>query len=252
MKERIDKLLVDRGLCRTRQQAQACLMAGWVLVNEQRIDKPGVKVEAGAAIRLKEVLSDYVSRGGLKLEKALDTFAPSLDQNVCLDIGASTGGFTECMLRRGARKVYAVDVGHNQLDWRVRSDPRVVVLEGVNARYLSFEAIGEQVDLITIDVSFISLTLIFPVLKSFLKPEARVLCLVKPQFEVGKGEVGKGGLVKDPRKHQEVLDKIRHAAEDLEYQVEGIIDSPILGMEGNKEFFLAMKLPPGEMNCGLM
>jgi 23S rRNA (cytidine1920-2'-O)/16S rRNA (cytidine1409-2'-O)-methyltransferase len=245
MKERIDKLLVDRGLAQSRQQAQAFLLAGLVLANDQRIDKPGTRIEAGTVLRLKNAPQPYVSRGGIKLEKALAEFAPQIDSWVCLDVGASTGGFTDCLLRHGAHKVFAVDVGHNQLDWRLRSDPRVVVLEGLNARYLEFEPIGTQVDLITLDLSFISLTLVLPALKPFIKSATRILCLVKPQFEVGKGEVGKGGLVKDPAKHQQVLEKIQKAAEALDYNVLGVIESPIHGAEGNKEFFMALQLKPG-------
>jgi 23S rRNA (cytidine1920-2'-O)/16S rRNA (cytidine1409-2'-O)-methyltransferase len=240
MKERIDKLLLDRGLTRSRQQAQALILAGEVLANEQRIDKPGMKVDSEAVLRLKNPPSAYVSRAGLKLEKALAVFAPQISGWVCLDIGASTGGFTDCLLQHGASRVYAIDVGHNQLDWSIRADPRVVATEGLNARYLKFEDIGVTVDLITIDVSFISLTLILPVLADLLKPGGMVICLIKPQFEVGKGEVGKGGLVRDPRQHQQVVLKIQEAAMVLGFAVMGAIDSPITGMEGNKEFFMTL------------
>ena len=179
-----------------------------------------------------------MSRGGLKLEKALEVFAPDIRNWVCLDIGASTGGFTDCLLQKGAAKVYTIDVGHNQLDWKLRSDPRVVWKEGLNARYLKFEDVGATVDLISMDLSFISLTLVLPVLSPSPSRSTRILCLVKPQFEVGKEHVEKGGLVTDPNKHQEVVRKIRSSAELLGYTVLGVIDSPILGAEGNKEFFL--------------
>ena len=240
MKERIDKLLLDRGLVRSRQQAQALILGGDVLAGDQRIDKPGTKIESTAEIRLKSAPLPYVSRGGLKLEKALQVFAPDIRDWVCLDIGASTGGFTDCLLQRGAAKVYTIDVGHNQLDWKLRSDPRVVWKEGLNARYLKFEDVGVTVDLISMDMSFISLTLVLPVLRPFTQPMTRMLCLVKPQFEVGKGHVEKGGLVTDPSKHQEVIRKIQSCAESLGYVVLGVIESPILGAEGNKEFFMGL------------
>lgn len=240
MKERIDKLLLDRGLVRSRQQAQALILGGDVLAGEQRIDKPGTKVDIAAKIRLKTAPLAYVSRGGLKLEKALEVFAPDIRNWVCLDIGASTGGFTDCLLQKGAAKVYTVDVGHNQLDWKLRSDPRVVWKEGLNARYLKFEDVGATVDLISMDLSFISLTLILPVLQPFTQRSTRILCLVKPQFEVGKEHVEKGGLVTDAAKHQEVVRTIQFSSESLGYTTLGVIDSPILGAEGNKEFFLGL------------
>ena len=240
MKERIDKLLLDLGLVRSRQQAQALILSGDVLAGDQRIDKPGTKVDSTVEIRLKSAPIPFVSRGGLKLEKALDVFAPDVRNWICLDIGASTGGFTDCLLQRGAARVYTIDVGHNQLDWKLRSDPRVVWKEGINARYLKFEDVGTAVDLISMDLSFISLTLILPVAKVFSHHATRVICLVKPQFEVGKEHVEKGGLVTDPRRHQDVIRKIQMFAESLGYTVLGLIDSPILGAEGNKEFFLGL------------
>ena len=243
MKERLDKLLLDRGLVRSRQQAQALILGGDVLVNQQRIDKPGTRIEVPQRFDSNPPLP-YVSRGGLKLEKALEVFAPDIRDWVCLDIGASTGGFTDCLLQKGAAKVYTIDVGHNQLDWKLRNDERVVAIEGLNARYLKFEDVGVTVDLITVDVSFISLTLILPVLRPFTKPATRILCLVKPQFEVGKEHVEKGGLVTDPQKHQQVIEKIKSAAIGLGYRVLGVIDSPILGAEGNKEFLLALTFEP--------
>ena len=242
VKERIDKLLLERGLVKSRQQAQALILQGAVLVDEERIDKPGTRVSCSATIRLKHSPLPYVSRAGLKLESALDAFVPSVEAFVCLDIGASTGGFTDCLLQRGASKVFAVDVGHNQLDWKLRVDPRVVCLEGLNARYLKFEQIGVQVDLITLDLSFISLTLVLPVLYPFLKPDSRIICLVKPQFEVGREQVEKGGLVTDPQKHEQVIEKISRAADVAGYRVLGVIDSPILGAEGNKEFLMGLQI----------
>jgi 23S rRNA (cytidine1920-2'-O)/16S rRNA (cytidine1409-2'-O)-methyltransferase len=246
MKERIDKLLLDRGLVKSRQQAQALILGGDVLAGDRRIDKPGTRIDSTADIRLKTAPLPYVSRGGLKLEKALDAFAPDIRNWVCLDIGASTGGFTDCLLQRGAAKVYTIDVGHNQLDWKLRSDPRVVWKEGLNARYLKFEDVGVTADLISMDLSFISLTLVLPVLRPFTRPTTRILCLVKPQFEVGREHVEKGGLVTDPSKHQEVIRKIRSCAQSLGYTVLGVIDSPILGAEGNKEFFLGLAITDQE------
>ena len=240
MKERIDKLLVDLGLAKSRQQSQALILEGSVLVNEERIDKPGMRVAIASAIRLKNTPSPYVSRGGLKLEKALAVFAPSIDGWICLDIGASTGGFTDCLLRHGAVRVFAVDVGHNQLDWKLRSDPRVVSIEGLNARYLSFDTLDGKVDLITMDLSFISLTLVLPVIPPFTKPGTIIICLIKPQFEVGKGQVEKGGLVTDPEKHRQVIQKIQNSCVRLGFRELGVLESPIRGMEGNKEFLMGL------------
>ena len=239
-KERIDRLLLERGLVKSRQQAQALILEGAVLVNDERIDKAGTRVDKAATIRFKHPPLPYVSRAGLKLEKALDIFAPNIEGFVCLDIGASTGGFTDCLLQHGASKVFAVDVGHNQLDWKLRCDPRVVSMEGLNARYLRFEQIGIQMDLVTLDLSFISLTLVLPVLHAFLKPKSKIICLIKPQFEVGRTQVEKGGLVTDPRKHQQVIDKITSAACGEAYTVEGVIESPIPGAEGNREFLMGL------------
>lgn len=240
MKERIDKLLLARGLARSRHQAQALVLAGSVLADEQRIDKPGTRVDSTSRLRLKSEARIYVSRGGQKLEHALQHFSIEVGGRVCLDIGASTGGFADCLLRRGAVRVHAVDVGHNQLDWKLRKDGRVRSLEGVNARYLKFEDIGETVDLVTLDLSFISLCLVLPVLDVFQKPSTRLLCLVKPQFEVGKGQVEKGGIVRDPEKHRLAVDKVSSCARDLGYRLLGSIPSPILGAEGNREFFLVL------------
>ena len=240
MKERIDKLLLARGLAQSRHQAQALVLAGSVLSDGLRIDKPGTRVDLTSSLRLKSETRIYVSRGGHKLEHALQHFSVEVAGKTCLDIGASTGGFTHCLLRQGAARIHAVDVGHNQLDWKLRKDGRVRSLEGVNARYLTFETIGETVDLITMDLSFISLCRVLPVLDVFQKPATRVLCLVKPQFELGKGQVEKGGIVRDPQKHRLAVDKVSACARDLGYGLLGSIPSPILGAEGNQEFFLVL------------
>lgn len=240
-KERLDRLLVARGLAETRQKAQAFILAGQVFVNEERIDKPGKTVEESVVIEVKATDLPYVSRGGLKLEAALTTFNLKVEGAICLDVGASTGGFTECLLQHGAACVYALDVGKGQLHWKLRSDPRVVLMEGVNARYLKPTDFPTQFDLVTIDVSFISLTKILPALVPLVKPNGLILALVKPQFEVGRGNVGKGGIVRDPIKHHQVLTRIQSCAEqDLRLIVKGLMESPVSGAEGNKEFFILL------------
>ncbi len=236
MKQRLDRLLVDRGLAPSREKAQALILAGSVFVNGQRSDKPGVTVSADARLEVTRQ-SAHVSRGGLKLEAALRTFAIDVSGAVCLDVGASTGGFTDCLLQHGAARVHAIDVGAGQLDWKLRTDPRVIVRERLNARYLRPADIGESVDLIVCDVSFISVTLMLPALAPLLKPEGRMVILVKPQFEVGKGQVGKGGIVRDPGLHAAACAKVTAAAESLGFSTT-LMDSPILGTEGNKEFLL--------------
>ncbi|MBX3281073.1 MAG: TlyA family RNA methyltransferase [Acidobacteria bacterium] len=245
-KERIDILLTERGLAASRTKAQALVMAGVVLVNERRIEKPSERVTLDSAIRLKDAATmRYVGRGGLKLEAALEYFAIDPTGYNCLDIGSSTGGFTDCLLQHGAHKVVAVDSGTNQLDWRLRSDERVAVLENTNARTLSLaDAGGHDFDLIVMDVSFISATKILPVFSGLLKPYGKAVVLIKPQFEVGKGEVGKGGIVREEEKHQRVVNEVNSCAESLGLRVLGTIPSPILGAEGNKEF-LACYLPEG-------
>lgn len=243
-RERLDILLVQRGLAPSRAKAQALILAGQVRVEGALMDKPATLVPAKAAI---EVLSPprYVSRGGEKLEAALTAFAVALTGKICLDIGASTGGFTDCLLHHGAAKVYAVDVGRGQLHWKLRQNPRVVVKEGVNARYLEFEDIGEQVDLVTIDVSFISLALILPRLVGLVKPEGVVIPLVKPQFEAGREKV-KGGVVRDPQTHREVLERVMDLVEKgLGWSVVDAVPSPLLGPKGNREFFLKISPRPG-------
>lgn len=236
-RERIDKLLVDRGLTDSRTKAQALIMAGAVLVNEQLVRKPSELFDQNAKIRIKDdATSRYVGRGGIKLEAALRKFKLDVDGLLCIDVGASTGGFTDCVLQNGARRVVAIDVGHNQLDWKIRNDPRVEVREGVNARYLKPSDFDEQFDLATIDVSFISLTKILPAMRPLLTEAGRIVALIKPQFEVGKGEIGKGGIVKDPAQHQRVVQEINAAAESLGLQTAGVIESPIKGADGNVEF----------------
>jgi len=240
-KERLDKLLVKRGLSESREKAQALIMAGLVYVNGQRVDKAGTRVLLEAEIEVRGEACPYVSRGGLKLEHALKEFEVTVDGLVCADTGASTGGFTDCLLQHGAAKVYAIDVGHGQLHWRLRQDPRVVVMEGVNARYLKPEDLPEAVDLATIDVSFISLTKVLPAVVELVKPGGQIIALIKPQFEVGPREVGKGGVVRDPALHRRVVEKIKNFATGLELTILGVTESPILGPAGNKEFLIHLK-----------
>jgi len=242
-KRRLDLLLVERGLCRSRSQAQGEIRAGNVLVDGKRIDKPGTLVPEEAEIELRE-RPRYVSRGGLKLEGALEAFKIDVRGRVALDIGAATGGFTDCLLQHGARRVYAVDVGRGQLDWRLRRDGRVAVLEGVNARYLRLEDIGERVDLATVDVSFISLKKVLPPLLPIVKEGGDLLPLVKPQFEAGKAEVRRG-VVHDGAVHLEVLEGLARFAEELGCSLLGAVPSPLKGPKGNIEFFLHLRNAPG-------
>lgn len=247
-RERIDKLLVDRGLAHSRTKAQALVMAGVVLVDEQLVDKSSESFPFDANIRLKgegDPASRYVSRGGLKLEAALREFKISVNELTCLDVGSSTGGFTDCLLQHGARRVFAVDVGHNQCDWRLRKDRRVELREGVNARYLKPADFDQKFDLATIDVAFISATKILPAVVALLAEQGRIITLIKPQFEVGKGEVGKGGIVKDPAKHERVIEEVNSAAQELGLRVRAVTRSPIQGADGNLEF-LALYERPGD------
>jgi 23S rRNA (cytidine1920-2'-O)/16S rRNA (cytidine1409-2'-O)-methyltransferase len=244
-RQRIDLLLVERGLAESRTRAQALVMAGAVVVGEARVDKPGALVDPEAPIRLKAGAAPqrYVSRGALKLEKALDVFPVDPRGKTCADLGASTGGFTDLLLQRGAAKVYAVDVGYGQLHPRLRGDPRVIVRERQNARLLDAAALGEQVELVVGDLSFISLRLILPAVKAILRPGGDAVLLVKPQFEVGKGEVGKGGVVRDDAKRRAALDAVAQAARELGFQVLGHAESPIEGPAGNREWLLGLRLP---------
>jgi len=244
VKKRLDALLTERGLAATREQARALIMAGSVLVDGEVVDKPGTKVEEAAALQVTSP-PKYVSRGGLKLERALDAFHLDVSGKVVVDVGASTGGFTDCLLQHGAARVYAVDVGYGQLNWRLRSDPRVVVLERTNIRHL--QTLPELADLATIDVSFISLRLVVPAVSRLLKPGGRIVALVKPQFEAGREQVGKGGVVRDPAVHRSVLEGMARwgAAEGYGFQM--LVASPLRGPAGNVEF-LAL-IAPGEPNA---
>ena len=235
-KKRLDVLLTERGLQESRQRAQAVIMSGEVFVNGQRVDKPGTAVANEAELEVRGHTLRYVSRGGLKLEKAMQTFPITLEGKTCADIGASTGGFTDCMLQNGAEKVYAVDVGYGQLAWKLRSDERVVCLERTNARYLGTEQIPEPLDFASIDVSFISLKLIFPALYPLLREGGEIACLIKPQFEAGREKVGKKGVVRDPAVHLEVLQQFLRHAKENNFTVLGITYSPIRGSEGNIEY----------------
>jgi len=237
-KERLDKILVERGLAPSRERARALILAGRVLVDERPADKAGVLVPAGAALRLRGEDHPYVSRGGVKLEHALATFAIVVAGRVALDVGASTGGFTDCLLQRGARRVIAVDVGYGQLAWQLRQDPRVTCLEKTNIRHLAPERLPEVPDLAVIDASFISLAKVLPNTLRLLAPTAELVALVKPQFEVGKGQVGKGGVVRDPEQHRRVLTEVQALATELGLTVRGVTESPLLGPKGNKEFLI--------------
>ena len=236
MKTRLDRLIVERGLTESREKAQALIMAGEVRVNGQKAAKPGQAVPDDSRI---EILArpPYVSRGGLKLAGALAHFAIDVARRICLDIGASTGGFTDALLQAGAVRVHAVDVGAGQLDWKLRTDPRVVLHEGINARALKFEDIGERVDIIVCDVSFISVTLILPAAVPLLQPAGQMVILIKPQFEAGRGQVGKGGIVRDPAIHQAACERVARAVRQLGFET-SMMESPILGAQGNKEFLL--------------
>jgi len=235
-KTRLDVLLVEQGLLESRQKAQATIMSGLVFVNDQRVDKPGTAVANDAKIEIRGNTLKYVSRGGLKLEKAMATFPVDLKGAICGDIGASTGGFTDCMLQNGAAKVYAVDVGYGQLAWKLREDSHVVCMERTNARYLDHEQIPDELDFASIDVSFISLKLILPAVCGILKEGGHVTCLVKPQFEAGKEKVGKKGVVRDPAVHLEVLENFLIHAKESGFTVLGLTYSPIRGPEGNIEY----------------
>jgi len=242
IKKRLDVLLVERMYAETRSKAQAIIMSGNVYVNGQKADKPGVSYEETVDIEVRGAVCPYVSRGGLKLEKALRDFGVKPVDYVCSDSGASTGGFTDCLLQQGARKVFAIDVGYGQLDWKIRSDDRVVVMERTNIRFVTPEDLGEPLDLSVIDVSFISLKLVLPTIKQLLKPTGQVLCLIKPQFEAGKEKVGKKGVVREKSTHKEVLDNFVALARELEFRILGLTFSPVKGPEGNIEFLAHLSL----------
>lgn len=244
-KERLDAVLMNRGLFESRAKAQAAIMAGQVLVNEQKIDKPGTPVPLEANIRLLGDKLPYVSRGGLKLEKALQIFPISVEGKVVADIGASTGGFTDCALQNGAAKVYAVDVGYGQLAWKLRTDERVINMERTNVRYLEPVALGELVDAATIDVAFISLDKVLPAVHKILKPNGFVIALIKPQFEAGKENVGKKGVVRDAKVHEAVIKNVIAFAKGEGFGVAGLDFSPIKGPEGNIEYLLHLVMDSG-------
>ena len=234
-------MLVEKGLVKSRQRAQALIMAGKVLVDDQPVDKPGFLVASDNTLELKGEDIPYVSRGGLKLEAALNNFELNVTGAVCMDVGASTGGFTDCLLQRGAERVYAVDVGYGQLAWRLRQDPRVRVIERTNVRHMPADAITDPVDLITIDVSFISLKIVVPAIVRFMKPAAFILALIKPQFEVGKGQVGKGGVVRVPEQHRQVIAGLSDFFITIKLKPEAVYPSPLLGPKGNREFFILLR-----------
>ena len=236
VKKRLDVLLTEQGYADSRSKAQAIIMSGQVYVNGQKADKPGVSYEETVELEVRGAVCPYVSRGGLKLEKALRDFGVKPEGYVCSDSGASTGGFTDCLLQQGAKKVFAIDVGYGQLDWKIRSDERVVVMERTNIRYVTPEDLGEPLDLSVIDVSFIGLEIVLPTIKNLLKPTGQVLCLIKPQFEAGKENVGKKGVVRDPKIHKMVLDNFVSLVDGLGFKILGLTFSPVKGPEGNIEF----------------
>ena len=242
--QRIDLHLVQNGLARSRQHAQALIMAGQVLVNEEPVTKPSIGVAADAAVRIKDEALTYVSRGGLKLEAAIQAFHIDVTGLSCLDVGASTGGFTDCLLQNGARRVVAVDVGYGQLAWKLRQDNRVTVVERTNIRHMTSNALPYPVDLITIDVSFISLRLVIPAVMKFVNPETRIIGLIKPQFEVGKKLVGKGGVVRDPELHEQVIADLNAFVKEIGLTGPPVIPSPLLGPKGNREFLIYLEIEP--------
>jgi 23S rRNA (cytidine1920-2'-O)/16S rRNA (cytidine1409-2'-O)-methyltransferase len=246
-KERLDVLLVEKGYFDSRAKAQAVIMAGDVFVDGQKADKAGASFDVEANIEVRGSVCPYVSRGGLKLEKALRDFGVDPTGYVCSDSGASTGGFTDCLLQQGAKKVFAIDVGYGQLAWKIRNDPRVVTMERTNIRYVTPEDLGEPLDLSVVDVSFISLKIVLPAIKNLLKPGAgQVVCLIKPQFEAGKEKVGKKGVVREPETHKEVLDSFVELAKQLRFTILGLTFSPVKGPEGNIEFLGHLTLAEAE------
>jgi len=242
IKKRLDMLVVEKGYAESRTKAQAIIMSGLVYVDGQKADKPGISYDENVLLEVRRGGCPYVSRGGLKLEKALRDFGVDPTGFVCSDSGASTGGFTDCLLQQGAKKVFAIDVGYGQLDWKIRSDPRVVVMERTNIRHVTPEQLGEPLDLSVVDVSFISLKIVLPVIKTFLKPTGQVLCLIKPQFEAGKEKVGKKGVVREPQTHKEVLDDFVELTKRIGMNILGLTFSPVKGPEGNIEFLAHLTL----------
>ncbi|MDO5135856.1 MAG: TlyA family RNA methyltransferase [Eubacteriales bacterium] len=252
MKKRLDLMIMERGLAPSREKAKAYIMSGDVYVNGQKEDKAGSMFPETAAIEVRGRSLPYVSRGGLKLEKAMSAFDLALEGLVCMDVGASTGGFTDCMLQNGAVKVYSIDVGYGQLDWKLRSDPRVVCMEKTNIRYVKPQDVGEMVSFVSIDVSFISLTKVLPPVRELLAPGGEIVCLIKPQFEAGREKVGRKGVVRDPAVHREVIEKVRDFALTISLLPLHLSYSPIKGPEGNIEYLLHLKkCPEGtEICCG--
>ena len=249
MKERLDVLLVKRNLAASREKAKAIIMSGIVYVDGQKEDKAGTTFPEEAMIEVRGHTLPYVSRGGLKLEKAIKNFDVNVEGKVCTDVGSSTGGFTDCMLQNGAVKVFAIDVGRGQLDWKLRQDPRVVCMEKTNIRYVTPADIEDRIQFSSIDVSFISLRIVLPAIRSLLKPSGQVLCLIKPQFEAGKEKVGKKGVVRDPEVHRQVLDGFVELARQLEFAILGLTFSPVKGPEGNIEFLAHLTREPREGIC---
>lgn len=241
MKKRLDILVTERGLAESREKAKTLIMVGQVYVDGQKADKPGDTFSEDAAVEVRGKGLPYVSRGGLKLEKAMREFGLQLQGRTCMDIGASTGGFTDCMLQNGAQRVYSVDVGYGQLAWSLRTDPRVVNLERTNARYLTREQVPEEIDFFSVDVSFISLTLILPAVRPLLAEHGQAVCLIKPQFEAGREKVGKKGVVRDKAVHEEVIEKIRSFALENGFSVLGLTFSPVKGPEGNIEYLIYLE-----------
>ncbi len=240
-KTRLDIILVEKGFFKSRNMANAVIMAGKVLVNNRVIDKPGIKISGDDDIIVKTEDIPYVSRGGLKLEKALKEFKINANGLICLDVGASTGGFTDCLLQNKADFVYAVDVGYGQFAWKLRQDSRVMVIERTNIRHMSEEKITKQIDLIVIDVSFISLKIVIPAILKFVSDKTRIICLIKPQFEAGKGKVGKGGVIRDSALHDEIVKELTEFVSTIGFRCNGVIPSPILGPKGNKEFLMLIR-----------
>ena len=245
-KDRIDKILVERGLAPSRERARALIMAGMVVVNDHLVEKPGMMIPLSSEIRLKGEVHPFVSRGGLKLEKALEEFRIDVTGLAVMDVGASTGGFTDCLLQRGARRVFAVDVGYGQLAWKLRQDPRVINLEKTNIRYLSADALSEVPDMAVVDASFISLAKVLPAIVPLIAAEGTIVALIKPQFEVGRGEVGKGGVVRDADQHRKVIDSIVSLADELQLDQQGVTESPVLGPKGNREFLIYLRKKSSE------
>lgn len=242
-KQRLDKLILERGLAPTIEKAKALIMAGQVVVGDHTVDKAGQQVTIDAEIRLKGEALPYVSRGGLKLRRALDEFGIDVSGLVAVDVGSSTGGFTDCLLQAGAIKVFAIDVGYSQLAWKLQQDPRVVSMERTNIRTVIPDQLDDVPALAVIDASFIALAKVLPATVRLLRPGGRIIALIKPQFEVGKGEVGKGGIVRDPAAHEKVIEDVRHTACELGLTVAGLCESPITGADGNREFLILLELP---------